>query len=170
MSPPGDPTAHQTLHRLYSDHHSWLYAELRRKLGSAFDAADLAQDTFLRVLSTPPAVEIREPRAFLRTVARGLLVNFLRRRALERAYVEVLLSQPEATYPGPEEQALVVEALVAIDTLLSGLPANVREAFLLSQLQGLRYADIAQRLGVSLSMVKKYMLRALTHCMHLREV
>ena len=49
--------------------------------------------------------------------------------------------------------------------LLDGLPARARAAFLLSQLEGLAYADIAQRLGVSVSMVKKYMLQAMAHCM-----
>jgi RNA polymerase sigma-19 factor, ECF subfamily len=61
----------------------------------------------------------------------------------------------------------VVEALMEIDALLDGLPPKARLAFLLSQLEGLPYAEIAQRLNVSLSMVKKYMLQAVTHCMRI---
>ena len=49
--------------------------------------------------------------------------------------------------------------------MLTGLGSKVREAFLLSQLQGLRYSEIAERLGVSVSMVKKYMAKATEHCL-----
>lgn len=148
---------------LYADHHSWLHAWLRRKLGCTHQAADLVHDTFIEALVSPSLDDIREPRAWLATVARRIMVNQLRRRTLERAYLDALASHPEALAPSPEEQALIVEALCEIDALLDGLPAKARQAFLLSQLEGLTYAEIAGRLGVSLSMVKKYMLRATLH-------
>jgi RNA polymerase sigma-70 factor (ECF subfamily) len=167
--PAANSTVQHSMHALYSDHHGWLQGWLRKKLGCGFDASDLAHDTFLRVLTAPRLDEIREPRAFLVTVAHGLMVNFLRRRDIERAYLEALAAQPEALGPNPEERAIVVETLVEIDAMLGGLAPKVREAFLLSQLQGLRYADIAGRLGVSVSMIKKYMLQAITHCMALQQ-
>lgn len=163
-----DSTVQHAMHALYSDHHGWLHGWLRKKVGCGFDAADLAHDTFLRVLTSPRLDEIREPRAFLTTVAHGVMVNFLRRRDLERAYLEALVDQPEAVAPSPEERAIIVETLLEIDIMLKGLGPKVRQAFLLSQLQGLRYAEIAERLGVSVSMIKKYMLQAITHCMGLQ--
>lgn len=161
-------TVPHAMHALYSDHHGWLQGWLRKKVGCGFDAADLAHDTFLRVLTAPRLDEIREPRAFLITVAHGLMVNFLRRRDLERAYLDALAAQPEILGSSPEERAIIVEALVEIDTMLKGLAPKVRQAFLLSQLQGLRYAEIAARLDVSVSMIKKYMLQAITHCMRIQ--
>ncbi|MBC7858749.1 MAG: sigma-70 family RNA polymerase sigma factor [Burkholderiaceae bacterium] len=152
---------------LYQSHHTWLFGWLRKKLGCAHNAADLAHDTFARVLHAPPTHELREPRAFLSTVAHGLMVNQLRRQALERAYLDALAWRRESFSPGPEARALVVETLLEIDALLDGLPPKARQAFLLSQLEGLRYAEIAGRLNVSLSMVKKYMLQAITHCMRI---
>jgi len=151
----------------YQDHHGWLCGWLRRKLGCAFSAADLAQDTFVRVLARECAVELREPRAFLTTVAHGLMVNHLRRQEIERAYLEALAGQSERACAGPETHALVIETLLEIDAMLAGLPAKARQAFLMSQLEGLRYAEIAERLGVSLSMVKKYMLQAVSQCMRI---
>jgi RNA polymerase sigma-70 factor (ECF subfamily) len=47
---------------------------------------------------------------------------------------------------------------------LDGLPPKARSAFLLSQLDGLTYPEIAQRLEVSLSSVQQYMVRAMTAC------
>lgn len=70
---------------LYCDHHGWLHGWLRKRLGNGFDAADLAQDTFVRVLKARNALEIREPRPYLSRVANGLLVDLFRRRSLEKA-------------------------------------------------------------------------------------
>ena len=156
---------HREVTALYIDHHGWLQGWLRKKVGNAFDAADLAQDTFVRALLAPRLDELREPRAWLTTVAHGLMVNHLRRQDLERAYLEALAAQPVPHAPSLEERAMVLETLHEIDALLDGLPPKARSAFLLSQLEGLKYADIATRLGVSVSMVKKYMLQAMTHCM-----
>ncbi|WP_407058407.1 sigma factor [Zoogloea oleivorans] len=46
-----DPALHQQVHALYSDHHAWLFGWLRKKLGCAHNAADVAQDTFLRIMA-----------------------------------------------------------------------------------------------------------------------
>lgn len=155
----------QQVETLYIHHHGWLRGWLGKKLGCTHQAADLAHDTFVRVLSAPRPDELREPRAWLTTVAHGLMVNHLRRRDLERAYLDALATWPVALAPSPQERAIVVETLCEIDNLLDGLAPKARRAFLLSQLEGLAYADIALYLGVSVSMVKKYMLQAMTHCM-----
>ncbi|MFG0586134.1 sigma-70 family RNA polymerase sigma factor [Ectopseudomonas khazarica] len=154
----------QALHSLYHDHHTWLQGWLRRRLGNRCDAADLAQDTFVRLLRAGNAASIREPRHYLATVARGLMVDFLRRRSLEQAYLDVLASQPVAEQPGAEQQALLLEALMEVDRLLEGLGTKVREVFILSQLDGLTYAQIAAHLGISLRSVNTYMARAVEHC------
>ena len=55
------PPTEQTLHALYRDHSGWLQNWLRRRLGNAWDAADMSQDTFLRVLSSAQQlVEVRD--------------------------------------------------------------------------------------------------------------
>lgn len=150
---------------LYADHHGWLAAWLRRKLGCAFDAADLAHDTFVRVLAGRDVGQIREPRAYLSTVAHGLMVNHLRRKEIEHAWLDALAARPEAVSPSPEDRALVIEALLAVDAMLAALPEKVRRAFLMAQLDGLGYREIAAELGVSERMVKKYMAQAMLHCL-----
>ena len=160
----------QLVHRLYVDHQGWLNCWLRRQLGCRQRAADLAQDTFVRVLSKDQGLDaIREPRAYLHTIARGLLINHWRRRQIEQAYLDAVALQPEAVAPSPESQALVVETLLQVDAMLSRLPEKVRRAFLLSQLHGLTYAAIALEVGVSERMVKKYMAQAMLHCLTLIE-
>lgn len=156
----------QQVHRLYVAHHGWLNGWLRRQLDCSQNAADLAQDTFVRVLAKDLDVALlREPRAYLHTIARGLLFNHWRRRQLAQAYLDALALQPEPLAPSPEAQALVVETLLQVDALLHRLPPRVRHAFLLSQLDGLTYREIAERLAVSERMIKKYMAQAMLHCL-----
>lgn len=149
---------------LYLAHHGWLQAWLRRRLGDAFLAADLSHDTFVRVLGKRTPLQVREPRALLSTIANGLVLNMYRRQRIEQAFLAELALQPEPLAPSPEARALLLETLVELDRLLAELPDKVREAFLLSQLDGLRQSEIAARLGVSLPTVKRYLVRALAHC------
>ena len=155
---------------LYRTHHGWLHNWLRAKLGNTFDAADLAQDTFVRVLGKPQSLHgVREPRAWLTTIAHGLVVDHTRRAALERACLDAIASLPEPLAPSAEERHLLIESLVRMDNLLAGLPPKARSAFLLSRLEGLSYPEIALQLGVCLSSVEKYMATAIRHCLALRK-
>ena len=152
-------------HTLYATHHRWLYELLRRRLSNAFDAADLAHDTFVRILSRPPAeTDPVRQRSYLATIARGLCIDHWRRRQLEKAWLDSLALCPEATQPSPEQRAIIVETLYEVDAMLARLPSKVREAFLLAQLHGLPYKQIATQVGVGERMVKKYMAQALLHC------
>lgn len=150
---------------LYTDHHNWLLGWLRRRLGDSFLAADLAQDTFVNVITGGNSSSIREPRPFLATIAKGLVANHHRRQLLENSYLELLSTLPEELAPSPEVQVLAVEAIRQIDRALDGLPVKVKEAFLLAHLEELSYAEIAQRLGVSSSSVKQYLTRANAQCL-----
>jgi len=153
---------------LYSGHHGWLYATLRKKLGNAMDAADLTQDTFTRILASRVSV-IEQPRAYLSCVAKGILVNWYQRKALERAYLDALALLPAPQVPSPELRFILLETLHEIDAMLDALPPLVKRAFLLSQISGLKYDDIAGQLGVSLITVKRYMKQAFVQCLLLVE-
>jgi len=153
---------------LYTAHLSWLQAWLRRRLGDPFDAADLAHDTFLRVLTRQALPLLHEPRAYLSTIARGLVVDHWRRRELEQAWLETVASLPEAEAPSPESRMLFLEALVEIDRMLDSLKPAVRTAFLLAQLDGLTCPKIAAQMGVSLATVERYIAKALRACYAMR--
>ncbi len=161
-----DVLQEQTLHDLYRDHRGWLESWLSRRLGNGCDAADLSQDTFLRVLASSQRIaDLQEPRAYLLTVGKRLLSNFYQRRSLEQAYLAALASLPEECAPSPEQRWLLLETLQALDELLDGLPRAVRRAFLWSQLEGLSYQQIAERLQVSERTIKRYMAQAYEHCL-----
>jgi RNA polymerase sigma factor (sigma-70 family) len=156
-----------TTHRvadLYRSHHGWLHGWLRKKLGCAHQAADLAHDTYLRLIVSGRLPEPDQSRAYLTQIAKGLAVDLFRRRQLESAYLDALAALPEPLAPSPEERALALESLLRIDAVLQRLPAPVRETFLLSQFDGLTYSEIALRLGIAVATVRKYMLKAAMVC------
>lgn len=158
------PIETSSLDTLYRDHHGWLQGWLRKRLGDHERAADIAQDTFLRLLVTRRLPGIEEGRTYLAQIARNLVIDQWRRQRIEQAYLDSLAHLPEPQSPSLETQALVIETLMQIDSMLDAMPARVREAFLLSRFEGLDYAQIAERLQVSVSSVQKYMLRAITAC------
>ncbi|MNR04095.1 putative RNA polymerase sigma factor FecI [compost metagenome] len=149
---------------LYRDHRSWLLGWLRRNIACAERAEDLSQDTFVRLLGREQLPAPREPRAFLLAIARGLLFDHFRRAALEQAYLAELMLIPEAEQPSPEEQHLILEDLKAIDRLLGKLSSKARAAFLYNRLDGLGHAEIAERLGVSVSRVRQYLAQGMRQC------
>lgn len=161
--PADDPSLRCAVNDLYADHHSWLHGWLRQRLGNACDAADLVQDTFVRIIRARNALEIREPRPYLSRVARGLLTDLFRRRSLEQAYLETMLWVPEEEHPSPEDQAILLQALLEIDRLLDGLGSKVKQTFILSQCDGLTYEQIAERLQISVRSVNNYMAKAMEH-------
>lgn len=168
MSQPSATASSLTLASLYSDHHGWLKNWLTHKLQSSFDADDVAQDTFVRIMGGEPLATIRDPKSFLCTIAKRVMIDLFRRNALERAWLDMLSQLPEELVPSPELRQSQLELLQQIDAMLDGLNVKTREAFLFSQLEGLTYAEIAIRLSVSVSSVKKYMAKATEHCLLFR--
>ena len=155
---------------LYGQHHGWLKGWLRKKLGCADTAADLTQDTFVRLLTRPQPEVLGEPRAYLTTVAKGLLSNWYRRQTLEQAYLDALAVIPQAQVPAAEHRLEILETLQQLDVVLAALPVKARTAFLLAQLDGLKYEEIARQLGVSVASVKHYMQQGYRACLSLPEL
>lgn len=159
-------TAHQQLDQFYRHHHSWLYTWLCKKLGCTNQADDVAQNTFMRLFSLADLNSLKEPRGFLTTAATRLIIDEARRKKVEQSYLENYSYYHgfEAVAPSAEDLLIITETLTAIIQMLEGLPEKCQRAFLLSRLDGLRHAEIAQELGVSKSMIKQYIAKAMLHC------
>ncbi|MQU43702.1 sigma-70 family RNA polymerase sigma factor [Pseudomonas helleri] len=150
---------------LFRSHYQWLCTRLRRHLDSSAHAEDIAADTFVQLLTSPGVAPIRQPRALLTTIAQRLMYQLWRRRDLERAYLDALQLDDVYEAPSPEDLAQMIEALQCIDQLLDGLPAKVKATFLLSQVNGLTYPEIAAELGISQRSVSDYMTKAVNRCL-----
>lgn len=153
---------------LYNDHNAWLRGWLRQRLGNAADAADLAQDAFLRLILKPAPrgfASFAEARGYLRTMAQGMCINLWHRREIEQAWLETLAAQPAAFAPSAERQAMVLEALHEIGTLLLDLPPKAARAFLMAAAGQMTDREVAEALGVSPRMVRKYVAQAMLRCL-----
>lgn len=163
-----DSPAYQNIQRLYAEHHDWLLGWLNRRVNNRADAADLTQDTFCRVLTSPSATPIAEPRAYLLTLARRLTIDLWRARDVEARYLDALAHELEPVAASPELLMMLRQAVQEIDALLDGLPVPVKHAFLLNRLDGMTHPAIAQALGLSLATVERHVKRAFLHCLAAR--
>ena len=150
---------------LYRQHHSWLYQWLKRRLNHSEDAADLAHDTFIRILKRKDQLYFDQPRALLTTVAKGILINWYQRKSIEKAYLEVLSSRPEYDEISPEQKISAIESLCLINQLLNQMPERQQQVFIWSQLEGLTQQEIANRLNISTRTVMRDLVAVLTQCL-----
>ncbi|MBB3104772.1 sigma-70 family RNA polymerase sigma factor [Azomonas macrocytogenes] len=164
-----DITVQQAVSDLYQQHNDWLKSWLRKRLDCSDSAADLAQDTFMRLLVSRKVSDLQEPRAYLSSIARGLLIDRYRRRALEQAYLESLETLPEPLDISPEARALIMETLTELDAMFDRFSERTRTIFFMAQLDGLSHVEIGRQLGVSTNTVRKHLVQALTQCLLLME-
>ncbi|MEM0909953.1 MAG: sigma-70 family RNA polymerase sigma factor [Pseudomonadota bacterium] len=155
-------SSHDTISVLYSDHHSWLNRWLRSKLDNESDAADIAQDTFVRLLRKPDPqkIEDKEPRALITHIAKNLVIDHWRRKDIERAYLATISALPAAESPSEETKWLIVDVLQCVDSMLRNMPEKTRNIFVLAQIKGYKYKQIAEQLGYSIPTVKRHMKKA----------
>lgn len=126
-------------------------------------AADLTHDTFLKLMLKDNLVTVTQPRAYITHVAHGVMVNHVRRKEIEKAYLDCMSDQSELECYSPESKAIILETLFQVDEMLDGLNVKVKKAFLLAQLEGLSHSEIAKQMNVSVSSIRKYIATALLH-------
>lgn len=142
---------------------------LSRKLDNPADAAEVAQETFIRLYRLEHPDRLDNARAFMFQVASNLAVDQLRRRSLHFRFLKTESAEAGETLEtagaaSPEQIISGREKLERIYQAVDRLPEKCRQAFLLHRTSGLSYNDIALELGVSVSSVEKYILQALREC------
>jgi len=160
------------LSQLVAEHGPALERYLTRKLENPADAAEVAQEAFLRIYRLDRPDQLDNARAFLFQVASNLAVDQLRRRSLHYRFLSTEQGQQidgepadvNASGASPEDILAAKEKLARIYQAVEQLPMRQRQAFLLHRNSGLSYSDIARELDVSVSSVEKYILEALKHC------
>ena len=141
------------LEDLYRRYAPWLGERLGRRVDQA-DAADLVQETYLRIAPSDTA-GIRHPKAFLLRVAMNLLRDKFRKdRRRNGAHDQA----PREALEAEQCDAVLLKQVVA------SIPPLYRDVFVLSRFAGMTYNQIAILRGVSIQTVEWRMARALEHC------
>jgi RNA polymerase sigma-70 factor, ECF subfamily len=150
----------------FSRHRDLLFSIAYRMLGSASDAEDMVQETFIRWQQVSDG-DIRSPRAFLVTVLSRLCIQHLQSaRAKREEYVGQWLPEPMLTYHGsdPYDKSQVHESLsMAFLLLLEKLTPAERAAFLLHEVFEYDYAQIAEILSKTEPNCRQLVRRARQH-------
>jgi RNA polymerase sigma factor (sigma-70 family) len=153
---------------LFQEYYDELVAHLTKKLRSRDQAMDLAQDTFLRVLTQGLNTPVEQPRAFLYKTAWNLSVDLFRKK---RRQAEESLESEEIreVLTVSADQDAIVESKEQVELLcraIQELPPKCRRVFLLHKFKERSHAEIAAQLGITKSMVEKHITKAMTHCRH----
>lgn len=151
----------QAVQQWYRDHRAPLTQQLARKSGCLDLAQDILQDAFVRLLGTSAERldEVERPRGFLATISANLMRDRFRRTQAER---QAFTAQDHAS-PWVDQVA-VLEArdrLRQLEAIMGKLRPRTREIFLAHRIEGLSYAEIAARTGLSVKGVEKQMSKAI---------
>jgi len=150
-----------------------LLGFLSRAVKDRDTAADLAQESYLRVLAAQQAGRpVKNPRALLYGTARNLVIDQHRRAAVRAEAIEPWPDDGEAGLEGlagpraREPDAVIAgrEDLAAVIATIDRLPPRCREAFILHKFDGLSYAEIAARMGISTRTVEMQLRIAMDAC------
>ena len=150
-----------------SEHGRRLKRYLARRLRNPADAPDLAQEVYLRLLRVRRDDEIRNPEAYLLTVANHLVHEHLVKNATAPAAISLNELAVERTMIGgddPGSQADTRQRLDALERALSKVSTKASTVLVLVRRDGFTLDEVAAQLGISRSMVKKYLTAALSHC------
>lgn len=145
----------------------FLAARLRYAMA---DVPDLVQEIFVRMLRVEQPESIRSPEAYLFTIAKHVLHQHRTRKSAEPEVADiadVLEELEDFAETRPEARLEAEQRLAHLERTLSQLPRKAYATLILHRVKGLTLEEIGKQLGVSRSMAKKYLTKALTHCRQL---
>ena len=152
------------VHELFQAQSASLLKYLTSRFRDREDAAEIAQEAWLRMYRLEHPEHLENPRAFLFQMASNLGVDRARHSTIAQRFSRrELASVRTDSHPSAELSVAAQESLRLIDDALLELPEQCRAAFILNRGRDLTYPEIARELGVSTSMVEKYIIRALRH-------
>lgn len=159
--------ASKALKRLYQAHGRALQDYLTNKLRDPALAADLTHDAFLRIAELGNTAVISNDRSYLFRTAHNLAVDHVRRTGRRRTDLTDDERLAEIAEDGPplDEAVAARQMLARLHAVVADLPDRTRRIFVLAKIEGLTYAEVADRLGISESSVQKHLGMALAHVM-----
>lgn len=136
---------------------------LRSRLASAHDAEDLAQEVYMRLMRIKDTGQIRNRRAYVLRVAANVVYEWrlLARNRLPHSSAPLETMEDESD---PTHLALIEQQTEELEKALQTLSPKCQAVVLMHRRDHYTYAEIAEKMGMSVSMVKKYLVRGLAVC------
>lgn len=164
----------ETIEVAYQNSRSELLKYATAITGDRQQAEDILQDAWLRCTAAAVSEQIREPIRFLFRVVRNLALDYRRRRTYEKRYINVevddrVIDNARAYEASPEDAAISTQEIRMLMTALSELDHRTRMAVEMHRFENAKLREIAETLGVSLTMAHNLVAEGLRHCRnHLR--
>jgi RNA polymerase sigma factor (sigma-70 family) len=151
---------------LFQSHNDELVRYLTGHLKSREEAVEVAQEAYVRLLRLDDASTIGFLRAFLFRTATNIAIDRQRKNTRAQAYADHEAADEASQIFGftPEREVAAKQSLARVVECIESLPAKCKHAFVEFKLRHRSYDDIAEEMGISTSMVRKYVIRALVHC------
>lgn len=131
------------------------------------DVPDLVQEVFLRLLRIPDYEAIRNPQAYLYTIASHVLHQYTLRKSVMgemHELTDITADIAEALASDPAEEVQLEQRFEALGRGLEQLSPRAYVTLLMYRCEGATLEEIGKRLGVSRMMAKKYLVKAMTYC------
>ncbi|KDO01919.2 RNA polymerase sigma factor [Pseudomonas donghuensis] len=159
--------AESDLKRLFLKHARTLQGVLTRKVRDPQLAADLVQESFLRLAEQQGHERIDNTPAYLYRTAHNLMIDHVRqqqRRKTDSVPHEALETIVEDR-PGLDEHAATEQHMRRLRRALADLPPRTQDVFRLNRLEGMTHAEVARAMDISDSSVQKHLAKALAYVM-----
>ena len=163
------------IERLFREHSRALIRFLRGRVRmlAGNEALEVAQEAYVAPPESGPTggsqllanVSCSRPPPTSPSIAAARHLEFI-----TRVPVKVVLFSEFAENRTPERQVAAEQTLQRLEKLIESMPAKCGASFVMSQIQGLDAVTIASHLGITDSMVRKYVVRALLHCRQLMDL
>jgi RNA polymerase sigma-70 factor (ECF subfamily) len=160
-------TKRSLVERLFAQHGGALQAFLYRRVRRHPEAAELAQEVYVRMLRVPDMTTVRNPEAYLYAIASNLAKEHTHRGPRDSSVLDIddpMVQEQLAELPAFGGELDRERRVARLREVLGELSPKCRAAVVLQYWHGSSYEEIAARLGVSTNMVKKYLSQALAHC------
>jgi len=144
---------------LFKEQATPLVKYLTARFQNSEEAREIAQEAWLRIFRLDHPQDLENAKAFLFQTASNLSIDRIRRTNIERRYSIA----PDDATRNVEETVEAEQTLKKIEASMFELPSKCRQAFVMHRKSNLSYPQIAEQLGVSTSMVEKYIIQALKH-------
>jgi RNA polymerase sigma-70 factor (ECF subfamily) len=165
-----DNRAHvEAVSRLFQEHNRSLVGFLRARLRNEQEARDVAQEAYVRLLQLYQPGAVSFLRAYLFRIAQNLAVDLIRQRSNRTRLDSAVLSAEMSEECSAERKAIAEQELRLLQTAVSEMPPKCQRAFQLHKIEDRPLAEVAEMMGVTDRMVRKYLARVLVYVRLRRE-